>query len=87
MDVRIRIMRANFVVVNSQNGAALPSGQKTTLTDLECKNMRKSIYYLNALNIDSIHFSGRIYLQRRCSAVAGVEAIPSNCHSQLIKIV
>lgn len=87
MDVRIRIMRANFVVVSHQCGAALPISQKTTLTDLECKNRSKSIYYLNALDIDSVHFSGRRYPQRRCSAVAGEEAIVTNSNSQVIKIV
>ena len=87
MDVQIRIMRASFEVVNHQIGAALPISRKTTLTDLECKNMSKSIYYLNALDIDSVHFSGRSYQQRRCSAVVGEETIPSSGHSQLIKIV
>jgi hypothetical protein len=87
MDVQIRIMRENFVVVAHQSGAALPISRKTTLTDLECKKMSKSIYYLDALDIDSVHFSGGSYQQRRFSAVIGEETIPSNGHSQLIKIV
>jgi hypothetical protein len=87
MDVQVRIKRANFVVVRHQSGAALPISRKTTLTDLECRKKSKSIYYLNALDINSVHFSGRSYQQRKCSATAGEESVPSNCQSRLIKIV